>query len=59
MQNSSFDGRLVASRRLERLRRERNGRLAHAKGSDDGGHQAKYGERVEPAANLTWPVRAF
>ena len=31
---------------LERLWRERNGRLAHAKGSDDRGHQAEYGERV-------------
>jgi hypothetical protein len=41
MQNSSFDGRLVASRRLERLWRERNGRLAHAKGSDDRSHQAE------------------
>src|SRR5689334_2929503 len=33
-----------------RLLRDRNGRLAYADGGDDGGEQAKYGERVEPAA---------
>ena len=32
---------LVAGRRLERLRRERDGRLAHAKGSNDRSHQAE------------------
>ena len=33
-----------------RLLRDRNGRLAYADGRNDGGEQAKYGERVEPAA---------
>jgi hypothetical protein len=32
------------------LLRDRDGRLAYADGGDDGGEQAKYGERIEPAA---------
>jgi len=43
---SSFSRIWLVAGGFERLRHDRYGRLAHADGRDEGGEQAKYGERV-------------